>query len=168
MKGNWNQNHFLQLVTILNHLCSIWTGLRLQTHSLPGNFIWWLGLLLVEWLSSPLFSTGKPSTKQESMGHFQKPQWIPTLHHNQCLRYRGKGCFGTEASRVGEVSEFASGCARGWLSNWSLTRSKWTEMETKFIALTLKTWEAWHFYLDNVTILCQDLHMPNVSGVCIW
>lgn len=43
---------------------------------------------------------------------------------------------------MGEVSEFASGCARGRLSNRSLTKSKWTEMETKFIALTLKTREA--------------------------
>lgn len=40
------------------------------------------------------------------------------------------------------MSEFASGCARGGLSNRSLTKSKWTEVETKRIALTLKTWEA--------------------------
>lgn len=96
------------------------------------------------------------------MGHFQKSQWIPTLHHNQCLRYRGKRCFGTEASRVGEVSEFTSGCARRGLSNRSLIKWKWTEVKnkTQLFALTLNTWEAWHFYLDSVipyvrTFMCQ-------------
>ncbi|KAK7825695.1 hypothetical protein U0070_012940 [Myodes glareolus] len=56
---------------------------------------------------------GEPCSKQEPMGHFQGPQRIPTLHHNQCPRLGDKGCSGAEACRVGEMSEFASGCARG-------------------------------------------------------
>ena len=113
----------------LNHI----NWIKLKTGSLPGNFNKWSPKSPNKWFPSPLFLTGKPSTKQESMGHFQKPQWIPTLHHNQCLRHRGKRCFGTETSRVGEMSEFASGRAGGGLSNRSLTESKWTVVETKCI-----------------------------------
>lgn len=113
----------------LNHT----NWIKLKTGSLPGNFNKWPPKSSNKWFPSPLFLTGKPSTKQESMGHFQKPQWIPTLHHNQCLRHRGKRCFGTETSRVGEMSEFASGRAGGGLSNRSLTESKWTVVEIKCI-----------------------------------
>lgn len=122
------QSHSLSL-TPASHGSTLVISLINRKHIISSSFL----------LFFLLCSSGELSAEQGSMGQFQNHRRISTLYNDKRIRHRGKRCFRTKTSRMGEMSELAFRCARRWLSNRSLTKRKtnWTrEKQTKIINCT--------------------------------